>query len=88
MSTRPPAIVAATLSDRNAPTRFSTPDRPTAIRGLRALVAIDVAIALPVSWKPFVKLNPNAVTTTRTSRISLLTRTMSLLRRGVERLNR
>src|SRR5580692_6630847 len=47
--TRPLAIVAATASDRNAPIRFRTPDRPTATRGLSALVAIDVAIALPVS---------------------------------------
>src|ERR1017187_548798 len=44
VSTRPLAIVAATLSDRNAPTKFSTPDRATATRGFNALVAMDVAI--------------------------------------------
>ena len=33
VSTRPLAIVAATASDRKAPTRFSTPDRATAVRG-------------------------------------------------------
>src|ERR1017187_3342333 len=42
VSTRPLAMVAATLSDRNAPTRFSTPDRATAIRGLSAFVAMEV----------------------------------------------
>src|ERR1700733_13241636 len=47
VSTRPLAIVAATASDRNAPTRFRTPDRPTATRGLSALVAIEVANAFP-----------------------------------------
>jgi len=31
--TRPLAIVAATASERNAPTRLSTPDTATAIRG-------------------------------------------------------
>ncbi len=49
VSTRPLAIVAATLNDKKAPTRFSTPDSATATRGLRAPVAMDVAIALPVS---------------------------------------
>src|SRR5580658_2105981 len=44
VSTSPLAIVAATASERNAPTRFSTPDKATATRGLSALVAIDVAI--------------------------------------------
>src|ERR1700760_2870991 len=34
VSTKPLAIVAATLSDRKAPTRFSTPERATAMRGL------------------------------------------------------
>jgi hypothetical protein len=48
-STRPFAIVAATAVDKNAPTRFSTPDSATATRGFRAPLAIDVAIALPVS---------------------------------------
>src|ERR1700744_5519389 len=71
--TRPLAIVAATLSDRNAPTRFSTPDRATAVRGPSAPVAIEVAIALPVSWKPLVKSNPNPTTTTRTIMMSFVT---------------
>jgi len=67
VSTRPLAIVAATLSDRNAPTKFSTPDRATATRGSSALVAMEVAIALPVSWKPLVKSKASATMTTRTS---------------------
>ncbi len=55
VSTRPLAIVAATLSDKEAPTRFSNPDSPAARRGFSAPVAMEVAMALPVSWKPFVK---------------------------------
>ncbi len=70
VSTRPLAIVAATASDRNAPTRFITPDKATATRGLSAWVAMEVAIALPVSWKPLVKSKHSAVMTTRTSRKS------------------
>src|SRR5580692_6577835 len=72
VSTRPLAIVAATASERNAPTRLSTPDSATATRGGSAPVAIEVAIALPVSWNPLVKSNPRAVTTTRTNSRSLL----------------
>ena len=48
-------MVRATCTDRKAPTRFSTPARSTAIHGRRAPVAIEVAIALAVSWNPFVK---------------------------------
>src|SRR6201999_3884088 len=42
VATRPLAIVAATLNDRKAPTRFSTPESATAIRGGSAPVAMDV----------------------------------------------
>jgi hypothetical protein len=45
----PLAIVAATLMDRNAPTRLRIADIPTATRGLSAPVAIEVATALAVS---------------------------------------
>src|SRR5215210_5598170 len=62
--TMPLAIVAATASDRNAPTKFSTAARPTATRGGIARVEIDVATALAVSWKPFVKSKASAVPTT------------------------
>ena len=69
-STRPLAIVAATAVDRKAPTRFSDADSATATFGFRAPLAIEVAIALPVSWKPFVKSNARAVTTTMIRRNS------------------
>lgn len=42
----------------------------TATFGRRALVAIEVAIALPVSWKRLVTSKPSAVMTTRTSTTS------------------
>ncbi|MPM76248.1 hypothetical protein SDC9_123245 [bioreactor metagenome] len=58
--------VRATWTERKAPTRLSTADSSTAVLGWRAPVAIEVAIALPVSWKPFVKSKPMAVTTTST----------------------
>jgi hypothetical protein len=57
--------VNATSTLRKAPTRFRTPDRATATFGRSALVAMEVAIALAVSWNPFVKSKPRAVTTTR-----------------------
>ena len=47
--TIPLAIVAATLTERNAPTKFSTEASPTATRGRRAPVAMVVAIAFAVS---------------------------------------
>ena len=63
--TMPLAIVAATERDRNAPARFSTAATLTAVRGLKAPVAIEVAMALAVSWKPLVKSKASAVPTTR-----------------------
>ena len=74
-STRPLEMVSATWTDRNAPTRFSTPASTTATRGRRAPVAIEVAIALAVSWKPLVKSNTSAV---RTTAITIIV--MSILR--------
>src|SRR6201995_899174 len=56
--------VIATATDKNAPTRLATADIATATFGLGAPVAIEVAMALPVSWTPFVKSKPRAVTTT------------------------
>ena len=61
--------VSATSTDRNAPTRFSTADRATATLGRRAPVAMEVAIAFAVSWKPFVKSKARAVITTSASTI-------------------
>lgn len=63
-STRPLEIVFATSTERKAPTRFSAADMATATLGLSAPVEMVVAIALAVSWKPFVKSNASAVTTT------------------------
>ena len=60
----PVAIVAATASDRNAPTKFSDAAIATATRGDIARVEIDVAIAFAVSWNPLVKSNASAVPTT------------------------
>jgi hypothetical protein len=47
--TIPLAIVAATLIEMNAPTKFSPADINTATRGFSAPVAIDVATAFAVS---------------------------------------
>ena len=58
--------VRATSTERKAPTRFRTPERPTATLGGRAPVAMDVAIAFAVSWKPLVKSKVSATTTTST----------------------
>lgn len=60
----PPEIVLATSTERNAPTRLRTADIATAALGLIAPVEMVVAIALAVSWKPFVKSNTRAVTIT------------------------
>ena len=67
----PLAMVAATATDRNAPIRFSTAASATAIRGRSARVAMVVAIAFAVSWKPLVKSNTNAVATVRITRPSI-----------------
>ena len=63
-STMPEAIVAATCSDRNAPTKFRVAASATARRGVIARVEIEVATALAVSWKPLVKSKASAVATT------------------------
>src|SRR5690242_10722785 len=47
-STSPPEIVFATWTDRKAPVRFRQAAIATAVRGLKAPVAIDVAMALAV----------------------------------------
>ena len=65
-STMPLATVAATSSEMNAPTKFRIAASATAARGDIARVEIDVATALAVSWKPLVKSNASAVTTTMT----------------------
>jgi hypothetical protein len=63
-STMPLAMVAATSSERKAPTKLSEAASPTAIFGAIARVEMEVATALAVSWKPLVKSNASAVATT------------------------
>ena len=65
--TMPPEIVLATSVDRQAPMTLRTAAMMTATLGLSAPVATDVAIALAESWKPLVKSNASAVTTTITT---------------------
>src|SRR5215467_9131001 len=86
--TRPFAMVAATASERNAPTRLSRPERATATLGGRAPVAIEVAMALPVSWKPLVKSKARAVMTTSTRTTSFLTKIASLPGKLLSRLQK
>ena len=62
--------MAATAVDRKAPTRFSEAESVTATFGLSAPLAMEVAMALPVSWKPLVKSNARAVITTMIRRKS------------------
>ena len=69
----PLATVLATATDKNAPMRFKMPANATAVFGFNAPVAIDVAIAFAVSWKPFVKSKNSATTIIRTRRIVMLT---------------
>src|SRR3954470_3067863 len=69
-STMPLAMVAATFSDRNAPTKLRIAANPTATRGASARVEIEVATTLAVSWNPLVKSKASAVPTTRTRRRS------------------
>ena len=64
--TIPLAIVVATAIEMKAPRKLSAAEIRTATMGLSAPVAIDVAIALAVSWKPFVKSNEAAAATTIT----------------------
>ena len=65
--------VAATASERNAPTKLRIAAIVTATRGAIARVEIDVATAFAVSWKPLVKSNARAVPTTMTRMMSAST---------------
>src|SRR3954465_875229 len=65
-STMPEPTVGAAFSEMNAPAKLRTADIAAAKRGDIARVETDVAIAFAVSWKPFVKSNASAVTTTIT----------------------
>ena len=68
--TMPSATVAATFSEMKAPMKLRIAAIVTASLGLSAPVAIVVAIAFAVSWNPFVKSKPSAVTTTRAMMMS------------------
>jgi len=70
--TMPPEIVLATSVDRKAPTTFRKAAISTAVLGLNALVATDVAIAFALSWKPLVKSKNSAVTITTATRNTVL----------------
>ena len=90
-STMPVAMVAATCSERKAPTKFSADASPTASFGGIARVEIEVATALAVSWNPFVKSKASAVPTTiqRTTssiayRFLIITPSRMLAARSVE----
>lgn len=61
----PPEMVFATSLEMNAPTRLSTAASATALRGVIAPVAMGVAIAFAVSWKPFVKSKKSASAMTK-----------------------
>src|SRR4029079_3546215 len=64
----PLPTVVATAVVTNAPARFASDAIATALRGESAFVETEVATALAVSWKPFVKSKPRATTTTTTRR--------------------
>src|SRR3954453_23068191 len=53
-SMMPMATVARTPVEMTAPIRFITAARPSATRGVSALVETATAIALAASWKPLV----------------------------------
>jgi hypothetical protein len=67
-STIPPATVAATFREMNAPAKLSNEAMAIAARGDSARVEIVEATTLAVSWKPLVKSKTSAVPTTRTRR--------------------
>src|SRR4026209_2488656 len=58
--------VVATAVVTNAPARFATDATSTASRGVSARVETDVATALAVSWKPFVKSKTSAIAIPKT----------------------
>ena len=70
-STMPLATVAATSSEMNAPHEVEDGRAEPPPCGAGARVEMPVATTLAVSWKPFVKSNASAVTTTITSTRSL-----------------
>jgi hypothetical protein len=53
-------MVTATSSDRKAPAQLGTAESATANLGPGAFVAIEVAMALAMPWKPLVESITNA----------------------------
>jgi hypothetical protein len=74
----PVPTVAATLVEIRAPTTLNTAAIARATRGVRALVEIEVAIALAESWNPLVKSKASATTTITTTRAVMFMRQDSL----------
>src|SRR5882757_565903 len=68
------ATVAATEIEMKAPTKLRIEAKAIATCGRAALVEIEVATTLAVSWKPLVKSKARAVPTTITRMMSELTR--------------
>src|SRR4029078_11290672 len=64
-STIPLATVAATVIEMKAAAKLRIAAMPTATFGFSAPVAMVVAMALAVSWKPFVTSNSSAAGTPR-----------------------
>src|SRR4051812_37096843 len=87
-STMPVAIVAATASERKAPTKFRLEAISTAIRGDIARVETEVAIEFAVSWNPLVKSKAIAVATTIQSTASECTGLPVLDDDALERVHR
>src|SRR6267143_1877146 len=64
----PLPIVEATLTPKTkAARKLKKAAQSTATRGVRTLVETTVATELAASWNPFMKSNPRATTTTRTT---------------------
>src|SRR6266545_4218343 len=64
-SMRPDPIVLATAVPERAPTKFRIAAMRIACQGARTRVAMTVAIAFAVSWKPLMKSKITAATRTR-----------------------
>jgi hypothetical protein len=61
-------IVEATFTPKTkAATKLKKEAQSTAARGVRTLVETTVATEFAASWNPFMKSNPRATTTTRTT---------------------
>ena len=55
-----PMVAAIAVVKMRGPRRLNTPARSTACRGVKAFVAMMVAIELAASFRPFAKLKSSA----------------------------